>query len=172
MQAVVAVVALLLMAGGCSESAAQLDQPYKNSTEGFEIRPPRGWIVNESMGALVFFLNSEPDMYDDFPFTANINVVSEPVQDLKLEAYITQELALVWMLVPDYRILGSTYANINGLEVYFYEHTFTVAGIPTRGRQMIYVGKSKAFTITATALDAKWNEYSDVFNASLRSFRR
>ncbi len=203
MRFAVVVVALLLAAGGCRGDAAQdaaittptemamtetvaptaqpaatepgqLDQPYKNSDEGFEIRPPRRWIVDESgsMGTLVLFYSPQSDEHNGSSFTANINILATPSQGMNVEAYATQSMNLMPLTISDYATVGFKRATVNDQEVYFLEYTFQGGSLPIRGRQLYYLDGERAYVITSTALETRWDKYSGTFDASLRSFRR
>lgn len=152
---------------------SQLDQYYENTVDGFEIQPPRGWIVDEGglLGTLVFFYGPQPDLYQDVPFHANINVLAEPMQGLELEAYVAQSLEQMPWVLTDYERIGSTRTSLNGQEAYFLEYTFKQGVFPLRGRQLVYANRGKAYIITSTALEAKWHAYDSALDASLRSFR-
>ena len=150
-----------------------LGQPYSSPTDGFEIRPPNGWVVDDSgtLGTRVLFHNETPDLHDEAPFNANINVLTVPARGVTSEELAAASKEQFKIMVTDFTLLGETFLVIDDLEATLFEYTFSQGVFPLRGTQLIIVYEDTAYAITATALDATWDKYESAFDASLRSFR-
>ena len=156
-----------------SQSPARLDQPYSDSTNGFEIRPPSGWTVDQSglLGTKVAFIRATPDLHERTPFSANIVIYVEPAEGMTLEEFVELSKAQYPLVLTNFALLGDETAMVNGREIHFLESTFTHGVFPLRNRQLIAIYEDKAYMVTTTALDAAWQQHETVFDASLRSFR-
>ena len=150
-----------------------LDQTYSSPSDGFEIRPPRDWAVDTSglLGTKVIFRSETSDLHDEAPFHANVNVLTVPAQGITLEELAAASKEQFKILVTDFTLLGETFLVVEDLEAHLFEYTFSQGVFPLRGTHLIIVYEGTAYAVTATALNATWEEYEGAFNASLRSFR-
>ena len=156
-----------------SQSPARLDQPYSDSTNGFEIRPPSGWTVDQSglLGTKVVFYSKTPDLHGKTPFSASINVLTGPAQDSTLEEIIGPSREQVAQILTDFTLLEETSLIVNGLEAHIFEYTYSLGVFPLRVMQMLVVYEDRVYAITTGSLEAAWDKYEGVFEASLGSFR-
>ena len=156
-----------------SPSPVPLEEPYSSTNDGFEIRPPQGWVVDDrgALGAKVIFHGATPDLHGDSPFSANISVLIAPAQGDTLEEIAAASKEQLARTFTDYTLLAETYLIIDGLEARGFEYTFTQGEFPLRIIQVLGVHDDAIFLVTATALNAAWNEHESTFDASLRSFR-
>ena len=150
-----------------------LGQTYSNPNDGFEIRPPRGWAVDDSglLGTKVIFNSETPDLHDETPIQANINVLTVPAQGITLEELAVASKEQFKIMVTNFTLLGETFRVVDDSEAHVFEYTYSQGVFPLRGMQLIVVDEDKAYAITATALSATWDKYEAAFDASLRSFR-
>ena len=150
-----------------------LDQTYSSPSDGFEIRPPRGWAVDDSglLGTKVIFSSETPDLHDETPVQANINVLTIPAQGITLEELAAASKEQFKIVVTNFTLLGETFRVVDDSEAHVFEYTYSQGVFPLRGMQLIVVDEDKAYAITATALSATWDKYEAAFDASLRSFR-
>ena len=156
-----------------SQSPDRLDQPYSDSTNGFEIRPPSGWTVDQSglLGTKVVFYSKTPDLHGKTPFSASINVLTGPAQDSTLEEIIGPSREQVAQILTDFTLLEETSLIVNGLEAHIFEYTYSLGVFPLRVMQMLVVYENRVYAITTGSLEAAWDKYEGVFEASLGSFR-
>ena len=156
-----------------SPSPDLLGQTYSNPNDGFEIRPPRGWAVDDSglLGTKVIFSSETPDLHDETPVQANINILTVPAQGITLEELAVVSKEQFKIVVTNFTLLGETFRVVDDLEAHVFEYTYSQGVFPLRGMQLIVVDEDKAYAITATALSATWDKYEAAFDASLRSFR-
>src|SRR5690606_17278759 len=87
------------------------------SDEGFAIKPPEGWAVDDSgkLGTLVIFINSEVEFQGEVPFAANINVTKEVVGEVNLEEYFAQAKVMVAQILTDYVVQAEEDVVIDGV---------------------------------------------------------
>ena len=132
----------------------------------------RVWTVDESglMGALVFFGNPEVDFTDGLGFTANVNVIVEPIQGLDLKDYVEAGKEVLPTLFTGDEPVEDTDGTVGGLQAHLLGATFVQGAYGLRNRQLIIVKPGKAYIVTATALEESWDKYEDIFDASLRTF--
>ncbi len=156
-----------------SPSPDLLGQTYSNPNDGFEIRPPRGWAVDDSglLGTKVIFSSETPDLHDETPTQANINILTVPAQGITLEELAVASKEQFKIMVTNFTLLGETFRVVDDYEAHVFEYTYSQGVFPLRGMQLIVVDEDKAYAITATALSATWDKYEAAFDASLRSFR-
>ena len=151
---------------------SRLDSPYSHTDKLFEMQPPKDWqAVEGGWGALVVFANPEPDLLDDLPFSANINVISESAQGLGLEGYVDFSKELLATFFTSYELLEEKKATVNGKEAYFLSSSFTQGDFPLTNLQLVLINEDTEDVITATSLQETWAEYEAIFDASLRSFK-
>ena len=126
----VLVMSLLLTASGGSEPVATpvglsdslLErQPYIYEAGEFRINPPDGWTVDESgmLGARVSFFSPEVDLLDDVPFTANINVVTEPAQGLDLKGYVEASKEVLPRFFTAHALIEDINTKVRGRQAHF-----------------------------------------------------
>ena len=156
-----------------SQPADGLAQPYSDSTNGFEIRPPDAWEVDQSgvLGTKVAFIHETSDLHEQTPFRANITIYVDPAEGRTLEEFVELTKRQQPLLLTDFALLRDETDTIDGREIHFLESSFTFGVAPLRNRQLIAIHGDTSYVITATALDAAWHQYEAVFDASLRSFR-
>ncbi len=150
-----------------------LGETYSNPAEGFEIRPPSGWDIDESalLGTKVIFLSETPDFHDEAPFSANMNVVTGTVRELSLEEIVATTKEQLKTMLTDFTLLEETFLVVDGLEAHIFEYTFSQGVFPLRATQLIVLHEDTAYAITAGALSVAWDKYEAVFDASVRSLR-
>ena len=156
-----------------SPSPAVLDQPYSDTREGFEVRPPYGWVADESglLGTKVIFHGEMPDLHDDTPFVANIVVQVGPTHGFTLEQIVEESKKQSSLQLTDFDLLGDESVIVNGQKARLLDFTFVHGVLPLRSRQLLVVYEDKAYAITAGSLEAAWEEHEAAFDASLHSFR-
>ena len=59
---------------------------------------------------------------------------------------------------------------VNGLEAHIFEYTYSLGVFPLRVMQMLVVYEDRVYAITTGSLEAAWDKYEGVFEASLGSF--
>lgn len=150
-----------------------LGQPYSDSTNGFEIRPPDGWEVDQSgvLGTKVTFIHRTSDLHEQTPFRANMVIHVDPAEGRTLEEFVELTKQQQSLLLTDFVLLGDELDMIDGREAHFLESSFTYGVVPLRNRQLIAIHGDKSYVITTTALAASWHQYEALFDASLRTFR-
>lgn len=147
--------------------------PYVNTQIGFQIRPPMGWSINEGgqSGAHVIFLNPIPDQEGENQFSANLNVVSEPVEDVSLQEYVEFYKEFYPKFFTDYALVEERNVTLaNGQEAYILGSTFTQGVLKIRNLQLLAVDGTTGYGVTATAAPSAWDTYKKVFEASLLTF--
>ena len=119
----------------------------------------------------MIFSSETPDLHDETPIQANINVLTVPAQGITLEELAVASKEQFKIMVTNFTLLGETFRVVDDSEAHVFEYTYSQGVFPLRGMQLIVVDEDKAYAITATALSATWDKYEAAFDASLRSFR-
>ncbi len=148
------------------------NEAYVHTQHGFSLRPPKGWILDESgrFNTHVIFLNTVQDYSENDPFVANINVVSESNQDFNLEDYISETKNVLHKFLQDYQLVDERRETIDGRDVIFIGGTFSQGIFPLRNLQLYVIKDGKAYVVTGTALNSTWDNHKDILEASLRTF--
>ena len=156
-----------------SPSPDLLGQPYSSPIDGFEIRPPNGWVVDDSgtLGTKVLFHNETPDLHEEAPFSANINVLVGPAEGVTLEEVVAGSREQFRISFTNFTLLEETFLIVDGLETHLFEYTFSQGVFPLRFVQLVGIHDDKVYVVSAGALDATWDKYESAFDASLRSLR-
>lgn len=110
----------------------KLDEPYRNAGYGFEIRPPSGWMVDESgaLGTLVILFSPTVDKYQDLHFTANVNILADRGVTVGLEDYVAEGIEALPSLLSDFKLLKAAPITVNGHEGHSADSTFTQGSFP------------------------------------------
>lgn len=156
------------------DSSHQLEsQPYVHNKEGFKIRPPKGWTVNESgqLGTLVIFSDPSLDHQGKDPFRTNINITSEATQNMDLDKYIKANKEALGRFLQNYRSTEERTLTVNGRPIRLIGGTFIQGIYKLRNQQMFLIRKGKAFIVTATTLESTWNKHKSTMEASLLTFQ-
>ena len=119
----------------------------------------------------MIFTSETPDLHDETPTQANINILTVPAQGITLEELAVASKEQFKIMVTNFTLLGETFRVVDDYEAHVFEYTYSQGVFPLRGMQLIVVDEDKAYAITATALSATWDKYEAAFDASLRSFR-
>ncbi len=135
------------------------------SDEGFAIKPPEGWAVDDSgkLGTLVIFINSEVEFQGEVPFAANINVTKEVVGEVNLEEYFAQAKVMVAQILTDYVVQAEEDVVIDGVPGKLLISTYKQGDYNLKNQQMMVIKEGVAFVVTATALESSWSKYEGLF---------
>lgn len=150
------------------------DQPYVDSTKGFEIHVPKGWRVDKSgqWGVPVVFTHTETDEESGSLFTANIVVTYGPAEGFDLDTFVMRTKGLRYQLLGDYKLVEEKDVTIaSGQNGRLIGGTYTQGPSQIRNLELIVVHKREAYILPATALESKWNLYKDLLENSLRTFK-
>ncbi|MHB0976025.1 MAG: YCF48-related protein [Candidatus Aquicultorales bacterium] len=170
-------------------------QAYLNTSKGFSIRQPIGWKAEDSTVSLiaangemgqaisdiessggsleVMFFNTQPDEPGAVQFSENINVTSGNnrlfggMRDSDLDEFFEAESK---ELPENMRILESKKVLVNGVKAYLSSMAMTQDGIPMKAVQLTLIKNGRVYIVTGTALEASWDQYRGVIEASLLTF--
>jgi len=147
-------------------------QAYSNSKHNFSISVPKGWEIDEGFfGTVVSLKNPKPDYEDEYPFNAGINIFTESSEGTDLQTYEGSGDKLWRAVLPNTRI-EDTIKDINGRQVKITSELFTLREIfHVKVLQWITIKDGQAYTLTAFTLESTWDQYKDIIESSLLSFR-
>jgi hypothetical protein len=148
------------------------DEPETSDGSGASLRGPEGWEFDDSgqFGTDFLFLNPEPDELEGQSFAANVNVLSEPAQGLDTEGYAEAGAATLPQLLTGYTSVEERDVEVAGKPARLIGGTFEQGVFKLRNVQLITVADDTGYTVTGTALAQDWDEYAELFEASLLSF--
>lgn len=146
-------------------------EPETTDGSGASLRGPEGWEFDDSgqFGPDFVFFNPEPDEMDGQPFAANVNVVNEPAQGLDTEGYAAAGAAALPQVLTGYTSVEERDVEVAGKPARIIGGTFEQGEVELRNLQLITVADDTGYTVTATALAQDWDEYAELFEASLLS---
>jgi len=140
--------------------------------DNYTIRHPKNWTIDTTnlMGADLFIISQKES--DSDKFRENVNVM---VQDLKglnigLEKYVDISKEQIKSLLTNANIIESTRLHRGNYE--FYKLIFSgVQGIFTlQTEQYYFLANEKAFVVTLTTEQTKYNSYEKIGEMILQSF--
>lgn len=149
-------------------SSEKLDaDAYVNDEEGFRIRPPEEWQVNEGGQGGTAVILMEPDPGN---FGANVNVaVSQTPADLAGVVEATKKQSS--QLFQDYELQAEEQVQTDsGQQAHLLSSTFTQGQFQLRNFQLLLVEGGTMYAVTGTAQQANWEEYRDRLRSSLLTF--
>lgn len=157
-----------------AEPAAEGFKTYKDEKLGYGILHPEEWKPDTSgqYGTLAGFMAPVPDKEGDLSFAANVNVVHSPGTSLKqLRAEIDDYEEQMGTMMTGFKQMGRAEVEIGGDKGYRVGGTYTQGKFPLRVEQLLLADEGQLFVVTATALEAKWDDYKETFDTMLKSFR-
>lgn len=147
-----------------SQKGFQLDPNfYVNENVGFKIRPPKDWLVEEVDAG---FGGVRGVIFSSVLKDASFNVGLQPTGDLDLDAYFEtnkQEL----LKLEDYELIREGETVIGGTRGRIIDGTL----LNVRLKQIILVSGDNAYIITAGTTENLQEEYFDLFEASIQTFK-
>lgn len=140
---------------------------YVNDEEGFRIRPPEKWQVNESGQGGTAVIVMEPDPGQ---FGANVNVtVSQTPADLAGVVEATKKQSE--QLFQDYELQSEKQVETeSGQQAHLLSSTFTQGQFELRNVQLLLVDQGTMYAVTGTAQRDSWEEHKDRLRSSVRTF--
>lgn len=147
------------------------DEPVTSEEAGIGLAPPDGWEPTDP-GAFpgdLLVVNPEPDEQDGQSFAANINVLSEPAQGLGFEEYFDAAVAALPQLLTDYESVEERDVEIDGRPARIISSTFSQGAFELQNLQLVTLVEDTGYTVTASALEQDWEEYAELFDASVQT---
>lgn len=144
--------------------------PYTNAAHNLSIIPPSGWKTEEgaAQGIIVMFTSPKEDITDSTPFSASMNIATQPAKGASLAALVSASKKELKTTV------GATIENeqataLNRINAYRIDMTVG-SGANTRKVMQVYlIENNNVYVVSAVALESKWDEYEPLFTDSLNS---
>jgi hypothetical protein len=144
---------------------------YSDPKEGFTIVTPSDWLTDTTgkFGTKVLFYNPKADKTASSTFTANVNVLTEPVDELTSLTYMEMSKKGLKEVYPDYTVLREGMLMVSGHEGRVIEATFTQGVFPVHNVQLVVVFNKKATVVTGTSLASAWEKNVEAIEKAVRS---
>lgn len=144
---------------------------YSDPKEGFTIVAPAGWRTDTTgaFGTKVLFYNPVADKVASSTFTANVNVLTEPVDELTSATYMEMSKKGLKEVYQDYAVIREGVLMVSGHEGRVIEATFTQGIFPVHNVQLVLVVNKKAIVVTGTSLSSAWETNVDAIEKAVRS---
>jgi len=148
-------------------------QAYSNAKYGFQINAPKGWSMDESgkFETTVLFLSTQANKEGEKNSNAGISVVSKPSMGLILDAYANVVKKALPSKLQDYKLTDEKTLSVNGEKARIISGTFTQNALHLKILQLIVVKNDKAHVVSGVALESAWNQYKDLIESSLLTFK-
>lgn len=156
-----------------TQNATLSDFPITNKTEGFEIKPPSGWAIDQSgkTNSAVVFLNPVTKIIDNRSFATFIEVETRKTERVVLADQVEEIKRGLFEAYPDFVIENDIQVYVQGRSYYLIGGTFFVDKVKMRRRSLITIYKDKGYAISASGPVQTWGDYETVITASMYSFR-
>lgn len=148
------------------------DKYYISIANQFKIKPPKGWMVDESgkLGTLAIFANPNPDKENGTDFSANINIISSASQKLDLASYKTKALNDLKKGLTDFKEVETSDLTLGTTPAFIIEGTYMQTNTKFHMFQLITIKDEKTYVATGTSLESVWTKYEKMLDDSLKTF--
>lgn len=168
---VAAVVAASLGAcGGDDSPAPGAGNTFSSREHGFAITGPRGWTKGEAAPALVVFRSPQADESDAFTENVNVTVEDLPSDSVSLRQYRDGALANVRRAITNFRLLEEGDARLGGTAAARISYLGTQGQFQLRFLQVFAVRTAKAYVVTFTAEEPRFEQYRPAAQTAIDSF--
>jgi hypothetical protein len=143
------------------------------SQKGFSITPPKDWVADETgtFGTLATFTNPKSDEDAGNKFAANINIVTEAAQNTDLKAYLESSKELLSKTFSVYTKISENEVTVGGHQGVLIEAKYDLGAYSLHNVQLITKIGEAFYVVTGTCMESNWNEYKDVMEKSLMTFK-
>lgn len=147
-------------------------QVYHNAKYGFEMHIPKDWHTDESgqFDTLVLFMNASVDQEEGNPFTANMNITLESVQNVDLNVYVNAVREMLPKFLQNFKSIEDKTLKVNGTPAHLMSATFMQGVFHLRNLQLLIIKDEQAFIVTGTVLESTWEHYQELIESSLLTF--
>lgn len=150
---------------------AAAKEPGANAGSGkFSIDAPSGWQKTDtSIGGIKFTFLMSPTV--EKAFRANINVLSQSMNNLSAENYFEQNISTMGQYMQNYIAGPKGEKQVNGLTAKWMQYSRTQGGYDLDGVFCIIPKDGIAYIITLTVAKGLLNKYQAPFDEALQSFK-
>ncbi|MBN1280273.1 MAG: hypothetical protein JXA00_01345 [Candidatus Thermoplasmatota archaeon] len=145
------------------------ERSYTNTTHGFSLNPPSGWLVSEDCsgeGAVMFTPDdtSKVSLVVGVPFSLSEGVALSVFAD-----QVEEDMSANW---PNSSVWSRDWRSMPGaLQGYEIVYSYTdLDGVLWKEKQVAVLRTRTVFLVTYAAPFAVYDQYVDVVNESLESF--
>ena len=149
------------------------DQVFRSEVDGFEIKSPTGWFVDDSgkTGSSVTFLSPEPESINKNTYATFVSVTVGKTGVVDLISQVEIVKKTIMESYPTYQIEDDKEMYFQGRKYYLLGGYYIIDGIKIRNRNMITIYNGKGYAIWATCPDESWVKNELVILMSMNSFR-
>jgi hypothetical protein len=151
-----------------------LAPPYRHPTEGYQVRPPVGWVQQATApqdGISVLFSSPTPDSSGQNSFTSNLNVFITPARGT-LDDSVATTIGTYPSVLRNYQLITNDPTVIAGdRPAHLLGGTYDVPGVGRlQNLQLVVVDAGKLYTVTVTCPEHSYPELRKTALAALSSF--
>lgn len=154
--------------------AVLADTPFRDVVDGFEIKPPSGWYVDDSRktGAAVMFLSPDTKIVNNKALATFVSVSVGNTGPMELGTQVEITKKNILSDYPNYQIEDDKEVYLQARKYYLIGgYYITADGIKMRNRNMITIYNDKGYAIWATGPDDTWTENELIILTSMNSFK-
>lgn len=141
------------------------EKPYLNKQGGYQIRPPKGWLMKEDKDSVLFVSPSTTSPV----YPPNLLIIPESQTDLS--THVSEVKKILPQKVPGYQIVEEKSTMVNGKPAYLLSGTMTYQTLPLRNIQLYIDNHGTVYSATFTASEDLWSKYQQLFLESLMSLQ-
>jgi hypothetical protein len=139
-------------------------------SEDFHLDTPEGWTTDKkTIQGINYYYIISPQT-GDVP-NPNINLVTESMQGVSLETYITKSLSSLEQILPGSKIVANGDIEANGVKGAWYNYTMEMQGVKADLMAYVYPAGGIAYVITGICTPGKKAKYRPIFDAVAKSFK-
>ena len=145
---------------------------YENDVYGISVEYPDDWGISENyMGGIVAFASLFEGADDRF--AENVNIFYEPLPNdtITLDEYAGLSISFLEDYFNDFELLESKNTLINNMLAKRLVYTYDQGTYIIKIMQILIVRDKEAFVITYTAESEKYDDYLDIADHIIQSFR-
>lgn len=146
---------------------------YTNFDYGIEIKFPDDWEMKERVeGSVVVFGSPLETSMDTFQENVNVSIQDLSGMPMTLEQYTDAAIGQLKEVFHNVTVVSSTPAKLAGRPAH--QIVYVAADPKTANLKIMhvwFVEGDKAYTVTYTAMESKYDEYLGIANKMIRSFK-
>ena len=145
---------------------------YENAQYGIRIDYPVDWTCQEGVSGILVLLLAPPDGAAD-NFRENVNLIVQDLsgQNIDLDSFTRISNEQLKAYITDFRPLTSERIKFNNNDAQKIVYTGKQGQYDLKFMQIWMIKNNKAYILTFTAVSDKYDQYINIINQMINSFR-